>query len=490
MKTTYLSIVSAFVSLVAVSQTAQTYKGPYSTGFAEYTYTENAQLQRLMNGRFSFADTITVEGRGECDFKMSGGFRDDKKMGPWVASVKALDNSSNETVTGPYLNGQKSGLWTHRLTVGEVDIKTASASFNRGIFKAAFAYHYGPTEPIADHKVLDVTGSFDDKGKFDGEWKVSYADMNGAQFEDVLRFQHGVMTFRVKRAVDSGKELERFEDDKLATAFFANMNKLDSSSIVDDKKYGIRAKATKHEIIVPLMKAWIETDKPMLGNTYAASIPTAIINKGEVADPAYLMAEAEIIDWKETPKGKAEWEEQQRILKEYNAKIKEADAALAGKQLEESLRLYRLASTIKKDETYPGEQVKVVEDMIKVRNRRNKLVESVNEKAEKWDSENKKIMANEEFAKKQKHLFEAYGLGYDYLNRKLRGDHSKVQSNISNNLIDNIEISELEAYESDLVSALSFQTKTTGWIGKESKDLEKELKKLETPKEIVERLDK
>lgn len=490
MKKLTITLIALMSTLSIIAQETKTYKGPYGEGVAEYTYTENDKMQRLLSGKFQYTDTLEVAGRGECQVMMTGSFRDDKKAGPWVASIKASDNSSNETVTGPFLNGQKSGFWTHRVTIGDKDIKTSTATFNRNKFKGAFAYNYEPVEPVATYQKLKIEGGFDNEGFFDGEWKIVYTDMNGVEIEDVLRYQHGVLAFRVQRETASGKEIERFDKESFVTAFFKNMQSLDSSSVVDEKKFGLRKKMNKHEVIVPIMKAWNDLEGVKLGNAYNASIPTMIVTKGEFAEPMYLQNEKEIIDWKDTPKGRAEWEEEQRILKEYKENIGKADAALSEKNYEEALKLYRYSSTLKKDETYPMEQIPKVEELILVRNKRNRLLGSVKEKAEMLEKEQDKIEADENFEKKQKHLHEAYHIGYDYQYRGLRSDHSRVRSNIENGLGEECDVADLEAYESDLKKILDYQAKVGSLIGTDTKDLEKEVKKMEDPMEIISRLTK
>jgi hypothetical protein len=467
------------------SQEVKTYKGLYGSGFAEYGYAENDKFQRVMAGPFKYSDTAEIADRGECVIQISGNYRDDKKAGPWVASVKSTDNSSNETVTGMYLNGQKTGFWSHRLTVTEMETKSLAATFNRNKFKGVFNYKFSPLVPQSGYKSIEIAGNFDNEGRFDGEWKVNYASADGGEFEDILRFQHGVLAFRLKREVSS-QEMERYDKEAFVASFFKNMNSKDSSSLVDGKKYGLQRSSFKHEIIIPVLKSLQEPGEIVSG--YLSPLTTSIIAQGEIFDQSYLNNSQEIIDWDLTPKGKAELLERQRIEREYNAQINDADAALKAKKLEDALRMYRLASTIKMDELYPTEQVSKVEEMIKVRNRKNRLLESIEEKEKSLDSEQKRMLGIEDFEKKQKHLFEAYNLSFDYLERKLKSDNSRVKANIANNLMDATEVSDLEAYETDLAFLLDFQKRVSKLIGSDTKELEKELKKLEDPKAIVARL--
>lgn len=485
-----VTLILSVLPILTIAQTVQTYKGAYGVGNAEYSYTENDKLQRMLTGRFVYSDTLNIAGRGDCGVSMTGMYIDDKKSGPWVCSIKGMDNESNETVTGPYKDGQKMGLWTHRISIGDQDIKVATASLYRNTFKNAFNYTYEPVEPIGVYKKLSAVGAFDDNGMYHGEWKVTYTNIDDVVYEDVMRYQHGVLAFRLKRELETGSELERFDDEQRVTAFFENLQLPDSNSVVGDTKYGILKKMTKHEIILPLMKSWNDSRTVNVGNQYAASIPTMIVPRGEIGDEKYLRCEQEIVLWMETPKGHKEWLEEQRILEEYKTNIKQADRALEAKEFEEALRLYKVANNVKKDETYPVGQIPKVEKMIKDRDTKNRLLESVKNKVEVLNSEQNAIVGNEEFLKKQKHLAEAYGIAYSSQLDKIKKAHAGVRANLENNTEDIITITELELYEADLVEILLLQNKLKDLIGKDTKDLEKELKKIESASVIANKIKK
>jgi len=209
-----------------------------------------------------------------------------------------------------------------------------------------------------------------------------------------------------------------------------------------------------------------------------------MITKGEVQSNKYLVCEQKIVPWNETPKGMLEWQEEQRILKEYHSNIANADKALEEKNLEEALRLYRLSSTIKKDEDYPREQIPMVEQMIKDRATQNRLLGSVGEKKTMLDKTQKKLMDDETFMKKQDKLYEAYDMAYSARMRSMKSDHSKTMTFIENDNIEPISILELEAYEASLDELIQLQNKVSLLVGQDTKDLEKELKKLDDTGEI------
>ncbi|MDC1221808.1 hypothetical protein N8Z47_03975 [Salibacteraceae bacterium] len=491
MKTRLLIFVSLFIiSIQSLSQDFKTYKGAYGDGNAEYTYLEKNNSQRMFVGRFVYSDTLKIPGRGECSVSMTGTYVNGKKSAPWVCTIKGIDNESSETVTGPYKDGQKMGLWTNRISVGSKDVKLATASFYRNTFKNAFNYSYEPIEPIGVYKKLNVTGAFDDKGMYHGEWKISYTNMSDVEYEDVMRYQHGVLAYRLKKEVGTGLEMERFDEEQMVTEFFANLQMPDSNSMVGDAKYGILKKMTKHEVIIPLMKSWNNTRTVIVGNQFSSSIPTMIVPHGEFGDESYLRCEQEIVLWMETPKGHKEWLEEQRILEEYKASIKKADQALETNDFEEALRMYRVAANTKKDESYPNGQIPKVEKMIKDRNTKNRLLKSVKNKADVLNTEQKSIMGNEEFVKRQKHLHAAYQIAFSSQLDDIKEDHTSVRASLKNTSEDNITITQLELYESDLTEILVLQSKLKDLIGTDTKELEKELKKIESATVIANKIKK
>ncbi len=491
MKITSLLTFTLFIaSFHSISQDFKSYNGAYGDGNAEFTYVENNNSQRLIVGRFAYSDTLTIAGRGECAVSMIGNYVDGKKSAPWVCTIKGMDNESSETVTGPYKDGQKMGFWTNRISVGSKDVKLATASFYRNTFKNAFSYSYEPIEPIGVYKKLNVVGAFDNKGMYHGEWKISYTNMSDVEYEDVMRYQHGVLAYRLKKEVRTGLEMERFDEEQMVTDFFENLQLSDSNSIVGEAKYGILKKMTKNEVIIPLMKSWNDLRTVLVGNQYSSSVPTMIVPNGEFGNESYLRCEQEIVLWMETPKGHKEWLEEQRILEEYKASIKSADQALETKDFGEALRMYRIAAHTKNDESYPNGQILKVEKMIKDRDTKNRLLKSVRNKADVLYTEQKTIMGNEEFAKKQKHLHTAYQIACASQLDDIKENHGSVRASLENNTEDAISITQLELYESDLTEILLLQSKLKELIGTDTKELEKELKKIESATVITNKIKK
>lgn len=493
MKVTAFTIICTLLTVAAGAQEVKTYTGPYLNGEAEYNYFEDANQQRVYNGMFKYNEKRTIEGRGECTVQVTGGFRDSRKTGPWAVTITS-DNGTSETITGQFLNGQKTGVWTHRLSAdnGSTNIRTISSGFNKNLFKGTFSHAYGPFEGAGKYKVVNITGVFDSDGTFDGEWKIAYTDQNNQQYEDVLKFKHGVLYYRELKDLSSAKVLQTMNKEAQVLAFFTNM-KPDSSSVVDGKKYGLKSGVPfRHEMLDAALGAWYNAENPVYGNHFGASIPTMIINLGET--PQQQPALREIIDWKDTPRGHQEWLEEQareqeriRIQQAYDAKINDASAAVDAKNYEQAITLYQEALVIK-NEDLPKEQITKVREMIRLRDRKNQLIASVEEKHGRLLTLQQGIMGNEDFAKKQKHLAEAYTLAYDDVYARLKKDHSRVRTFLESKNPDPITIEELEKYEADLQELRLLQDKVNSLVGTDTKDLEKELKKLTTPAEIRARL--
>jgi len=473
------------IGILSYAQSPQTYKGAYANGYAEYNYIENDKLMKLWNGRFTYKDTMEVAGRGECDVLINGAYKDDQKSAIWVATIKGLDGNSLETSTGPMKDGMKIGLWTHRLTMNDKYVKVASASFTRDRFTSKFEYKYNPLDAsIGEYQELNVVGSFDSKGMLDGEWTTTYVGKDGVRMQELARYQHGVLAFRVVHELETGIEKDRYDKEAFVTDFWSKMKLPDSNAVINDEKYGVIKEMCHQESLVPLMNSWNDLRTVVVSNIHGSSIPTMMITKGEVQSNKYLVCEQKIVPWNETPKGMLEWQEEQRILKEYQSNIANADKALEEKNLEEALRLYRLSSTIKKDEDYPREQIPMVEQMIKDRATQNRLLGSVGEKKTMLDKTQKKLMDDETFMKKQDKLYEAYDMAYSARMRSMKSDHSKTMTFIENDNIEPISILELEAYEASLDELIQLQNKVSLLVGQDTKDLEKELKKLDDTGEI------
>lgn len=484
-----------FLAIPALAQ--ETYKGEYLNGEVEYSYITDERNQRLYDGSFTYSEAREIDGRGPCEIMVTGRYKNDRKVGPWAVTIKAEDGPT-ETMTGNYINGAKLGVWTHRLSAdnGAVSLKDVSASFNKNKFKGEFKYILDRPETGGKYKHVEVMGTFDDKGLYDGVWRISYIGQDDVVYEDILKFKHGVWYGRELKNKTNDEVLEKMDKEKNVLGYFANVQP-DSSAKVGDKRFGLTSSTFEHEMMLDALESFYKSEEVVIGNHFGSAIPMMVIDHGEEKmKPARTF---ELIDWLKTEKGQAEWKaEQERIRKEeerkrvqaaYDAKVAEANEARDEKRYEDAIAAYEEAMKIK-PELYPQQQIPKVKELIRIRDKKNAMITSIGEKEKALSSTQKSIMGNEEFNKKQKHLAETYALAYDYRFKQVKGDHSKVRTFISNDNRDGLEIEDMTKYEEALMDVMTFQNKIRELIGSDTKDLEKELKKMEDPGAIYERLSK
>ena len=195
-----------------------------------------------------------------------------------------------------------------------------------------------------------------------------------------------------------------------------------------------------------------------------------------------------LIDWKETPKGKREFEEQKRIQADYDNKIALGNKHFELKNYPQALNLYKDATGIKKDETYPQDQIIKVEALIAEEEKKSKLARMISGRATLWKG-NEKMLEGEEYYGKKKHLYEATVLAFGQQKRSMLSTHRETRTNLDRKTYDNLNNTVLEAYLKDLDDAIALQDKVKALVKTEdTKDLEKELKKLETAQAIINRL--
>lgn len=475
------------LSLGMNAQAVLNYKGPFKEGFAEYSYVENQKGQRVFQGKFTYSDTLEIGGRGLSYVMITGNYKDDKKLGPWVATIVNEEGNIKETATGPYLEGQKSGYWTHRLTVNDTIVKDITATFNKNVFRAKLSYQYNPNWPVEDYKSLSITGSFDNKGMLDGEWIIDYTDASDHQVKEIMRFQHGVMAFHQKKDVGSGVLLQNTDETEFVTAYFANLQFPDSMAVVDGKKYGIKKAKNEHPLITTVMKVWNETDGATIGNGFKSSLPQMIVERGEFEAANYLVNRQEIIDWLKTPKGKAEFEAAKKKEEEYNGFIAKGDEAFEAKAYEDAIESYRNAMRVKND-PYPISQIQESQKLMRIRDQKAKLQGAIQPLEEEVNKLHEQVLASEDFEKKQKHLYAAYLGAHDYAISKLKKEHEVAIAAMANGDMESVSVDQLEAYQKGLEQMKSFIQKVKRRVGADTKDLEKELKKMEAGGAYYDRL--
>lgn len=481
-----ISVAMVVANAINAQQTLQ-YQGPYELGEATYDYTSDAAGQRILNGKFTYTEVRNIPDRGgDQEVLITGNFLDDKKHLAWAVTIKsAAEDGYNETIIGNYLNGEKSGLWTHRIirNVDDAEMKFSQVSFVKNTFRGPFKYAYDYPESKT-FKKLAITGSFNERGQLDGEWKVSYKDANDMEFKDVMRFMNGVLAYRSFSNMTTGEVIESLDKLTFTESFFAKMHSVDSFAEVDGKKYGMRQMRLQHEVLVPVLTPWISTANPQISLMHNAPIPTSLIARGEFSNPAALESTAEIIDWKETPKGKAEYEAAMAIQKAYDTKIAVADLQFEKKNYVQALPLYKEAYRIK-NEDYASEQIAQTEKLIRLEEEKKQLITAVNSRLDLWNG-NEKMLAPETYYGKKKHLFEAYLLAAAQHEKDVKNTHQYTISFLDKKAYDQLNIDQLKLLKNQLDAEIEFQNKIKELVKRDdTKDLEKELKKLTDPAAIT-----
>jgi tetratricopeptide (TPR) repeat protein len=477
-----------FVYSESVAQENQTYTGPYEQGEAAYQFTENELHEKVMNGPFRYAYKTTLSDRpAEHDVLITGAFKDNKKHLAWAVTVKASDGQGqSETVIGSYMDGQKSALWTHRLTddATGMDMKTVSASFLKNRFRGPFKYTY-LNEASDGLKKLQIQGSFDAAGYLNGTWIIRYTDGAGAEHLDSMEYRHGVLGFRHHINLGMPKVMDAYDELAFVEDFFRNMHKVDSSAELNGKKFGIRRTRVNHRFLMPVLGAWGDLQSNEPSNGYDGALPTVLFKQGETASPHLLFIAAELIPWAETPQGKRELEAQLALQRAYDQKIKVADVQFKQENWQQALPLYREALAIIPDE-YPRTQIILVEEKIRIQAEIDRLFTLVQSKESLWKG-NEKMLSSEEYFGKKKHLYEASVLALDHQKKNLLSEYRDIRTIISQEALDKLTLLNLSEYLEALESVVATQEKIKALVKTEdTKELEKELKKADDPAVLLE----
>jgi hypothetical protein len=485
MKQSRLTFALLFLSFITVETFGQgtlTFEGEYESGKASYEYIEGDMQQRLLNGKFQYEEVREIATRdGENEILVTGNYINDKKHLAWGYTIKSLaDTGMTESIIGNYLEGQKSGLWTHRIRTNADDkeMKVVQASFIKNQFRGPFKYSF--ENPVSVNiKKLTVTGSFDAKGLMDGDWNINYTNGIDEEFKDVMKFQHGVIAYRSFHNMTKGEVLESVNDVDFVNSFFINMDRLDSSSVVDEKKYGSKSKAVDHPILKEVFGVWT-TLSTNINNEYNASIPNGIIKKGEVVNQQTLAVNAEIIDWKETPKGKLEFEKEQAIKKAYDTKINVANIQFDQKNYRQALPLYKEAIAIK-NESFANKRISEIEEFLRIEEEKKQFITAINSRYDLWKG-NEKMLASEDYYGKKNHLYEASIIALDYEKKQLLTAHQETRAFIERRAMDELSIEALRGFQTALDEVIRLQDQIKALTKREdTKELEKTLKKMEDP---------
>lgn len=470
------------------AQATMMYEGPFQQGQATYEYLQGPQQQQIFQGAFTYNELRAMPLRGgNQNILVTGHFKEGKKHLVWAVTVKNEDESSGvtETIIGNYIEGEKSGLWTHRISNNSdgSELRFAQASFLKNHFRGPFKLQYF-NEEGSPYISIEVTGSFNEAGQLDGEWLLSYRDQEMNKYQDKLQFLNGVLAHRTLVDVNAEVELETYDQELKVASFFANMHPTDSFATVDGEKLGLRKKTLDHPLLLSIIDAWTDLSKIDLSLNYNASIPTMIVPQGELKDTKRLVVMAELIDWKETPKGKEEIAKAKALEEAYSQKLQVADLQFNQGNYRGAIPLYKEAIGIKKDQ-YPQDQIKKAEEEIRKEEEKMRLITVVSGRQTLWKGNDKMLKELSYYGKKEK-LYEASIIALDHQKNTIQKSFGETIAFIDRKAYENLSIESLQTFQAALDEAIAFQDKLKA-INKveDTKDLEKELKKLEDPIAII-----
>jgi hypothetical protein len=220
-KTNFIIVLLSFFQY-SFSQQLKTYQGAYKEGTATYQYYENKNYERIFQGSFKYISDYVI---------VIGNYDNNKRVGRWTITKTLPDGDYflihlkgyKEVVTGNYINGDMDGLWSLKQIDEKTKktIKNSQVYFKKGYLINTFKYY---TEfGFNDYETINLSmnGKYDNKGNFDSTWVVNYKK-NGIPFEDIRKFNNGILYFHIIRNLSDGEitkdihdnleSLERFGD--------------------------------------------------------------------------------------------------------------------------------------------------------------------------------------------------------------------------------------------------------------------------------------
>jgi hypothetical protein len=225
-KTTILLIIGFIVlSYLAKSQTLKTYIGKYEGGEANYQYYENANYERIFQGKFTYAKTnaaADIRGWLKQGIFINGVFKENKKDGLWegkqVWTSSASNNSSvTSIVKGNYENGLKIGLWTSTQNINKdkkSEVTSYSFNFNNNVLVGAI-------------NSKDLEGALDSQGLFIGNWRI----INGDE-EYIAEFKNNLLMKLICRRMSDGYIFLKYNTPSISKLQSDSIPKIEETSYI------------------------------------------------------------------------------------------------------------------------------------------------------------------------------------------------------------------------------------------------------------------
>jgi len=194
-------LLSLISSLNINSQDLKIYEGSYEDnfngygkGFVNYEYYENKNYERIYEGELNYESNYL----DKKNVFIKGNFVNNKKNGQWVFILKDKNSKTVNEIDGEYLNNKKNGSWSFnqkRIGIDQAKENSFSLLFANDIL-------------IGQIRLKDITGQFNDKGLFVGDW-----NMQDGNTEYIAKFEEGILIVLVVRKISTGEILSKYNPD-------------------------------------------------------------------------------------------------------------------------------------------------------------------------------------------------------------------------------------------------------------------------------------
>lgn len=197
--------IALFCPLALVGQTLSHYKGSYQNGQANYTYYENANLERIMHGEFSYTAKLTDY--SPITYQLTGAYKHNTKHGVWACqTIRTVTDKRvgtvniTESFTGTFTQGQRQGVWTYTKTVREQKNSKTAPTTTKTTAQFNFV-----NNTLTGHIDFDgIKGQLSPDGLFTGNWQLQHKDWRN-DTEYLASFYQNTITGLTLRQMATGQ---------------------------------------------------------------------------------------------------------------------------------------------------------------------------------------------------------------------------------------------------------------------------------------------
>ncbi|HEY3369661.1 MAG TPA: hypothetical protein VGK10_02360 [Prolixibacteraceae bacterium] len=217
------------------SQTLKSYQGEFNNGTAKYSYYEDENFNRILQGSFSYICNL---------YNVKGEFLSDKQTGKWniTATNKVYSNIRakiliNTNISGNFKEGNLDGQWIYSNSMrlwndftnkyeSDDDKETSTANFIGNKFVGKISYSQNWPE------ILKIEGQFNNSGILEGTWSFDSKSMKG-----IIKYMNGVAYLRLLQDNTTGEKLLYRDSTVFVKQFWSNIDTTTNTAIVNGKVY-------------------------------------------------------------------------------------------------------------------------------------------------------------------------------------------------------------------------------------------------------------